>query len=303
MAQSPIAKSATINNAAKDDVVGLNGDYSFTISDLLANDPGGAAKNDVTKQFFFGSIGDYTTDQIVNGIPTIDAQKDYLAAHHISYNETFTEFTINHDSTDIQYMVQMGNKGTWSLADVDVNVPAIEPHAGNLLFSENFDSYSGEDHGSWSGVNLGVGGWANTEGTGAYGEVVRTDAATSGHQWLDTQNSPGGTNIANWFHDDTGGAFLLQFDLGVHDFGDGPMQETAHDAEFQVLIDNKVVKTLHWSDFDTPGKMEHFSIVVDAGNGDASGNHGISFVDTTASQGNYVGFMLDSIQVNDWVVA
>ena len=39
MATSPTSKSAPLSGAAKDDAVGLNGDYTFTIADLLANDP------------------------------------------------------------------------------------------------------------------------------------------------------------------------------------------------------------------------------------------------------------------------
>lgn len=59
MGTSTTSNSAQNSGAAKDDVVGLNGDYDFTIADLLKNDPGGAAKVDVTKQFFFGNITDY----------------------------------------------------------------------------------------------------------------------------------------------------------------------------------------------------------------------------------------------------
>jgi hypothetical protein len=55
MATSPTTKSALLSGAAKDDAVGLDGDFTFTINDLLANDPGGAAKVDVTKQFLFGT--------------------------------------------------------------------------------------------------------------------------------------------------------------------------------------------------------------------------------------------------------
>ena len=42
MGTSPTTQSALQSGAAKDDVVGLTGDYNFSISDLLANDPGGA---------------------------------------------------------------------------------------------------------------------------------------------------------------------------------------------------------------------------------------------------------------------
>ena len=54
MATSPTSKSALCSAAAKDDAVGLDGDYTFNIADLLANDPGGAAKVSLTTQFFFG---------------------------------------------------------------------------------------------------------------------------------------------------------------------------------------------------------------------------------------------------------
>ena len=58
MATSSTESVSLRSGAAKDDVVGLNGDYTFTISDFLANDPGGAAKVNVTKQFFFGDDPD-----------------------------------------------------------------------------------------------------------------------------------------------------------------------------------------------------------------------------------------------------
>ena len=125
---------------------------TFTIQDLLGNDPGGAAKISGTTQFFFGDA------PVGGGLPTIDAQKAYLALHGITANEAFTEFTIGAGATDITYMVQIGNKGTWSTADVDVTARRpSEPHAGDLLFSEDFDTYANLanlSHGSWDTVNL-----------------------------------------------------------------------------------------------------------------------------------------------------
>jgi hypothetical protein len=87
MGTSPTTQSAQLSGAAKDDVVGLNGDFNFTIADLLANDPGAVAKLNLSSQFFFGNITDYNSaGQVVNGIPTIAAQKTYLAAHGITAN-------------------------------------------------------------------------------------------------------------------------------------------------------------------------------------------------------------------------
>ena len=124
MATSPTSKSALLSGAAKDDVVGLNGDYTFTISDLLANDPGGAAKVDVTKQFFFGNSA-----PVSGGIPSIADQVTYLSNHgitaHVSADgKSFVSFDIGRDAQDINYFVQIGNHGTWSEAHVDVNAPA-----------------------------------------------------------------------------------------------------------------------------------------------------------------------------------
>ena len=50
MAQTP---KSTLHNNAKDDVVGKHGDFTFTIADLLHNDPG-HHKIDPTTQFYFG---------------------------------------------------------------------------------------------------------------------------------------------------------------------------------------------------------------------------------------------------------
>ena len=242
--------------------------------------------------------------------------------------------------TDFHYFVQIGNKGTWSQAAVDVTAPEPEPvvtdHKGALLFQDNFDNYASlVDYGSWDQVDLstrgvtvaidgveqvGGGAWAtmpngwggsgaNTVWGQAPGEIVQTDAATSGGSWLDTQHSPGGIEIANWFADPTAdGKFVVSFDLGIHDFGTGLMEETGDDAVFNVLIDDKVVGSYTYDQvFQTAlaqkgagtEKMAHFEIeVTDA---DPLAGHNISFEDITPSEGHYVGFMLDTVQVWDFV--
>jgi len=149
MGTSPTTQSASTSGAAKDDVVGLNGDYNFTIADLLANDPGSAAKANLATQFFFGNIKDYTAGQLKNGVPTIAAQVNYLAEHgitaHLSADgNSFVSLDINPTTgSDFQYMVQMGNKGTWSLADVDVvtnHAPTATAHEGYVY---EVGTYSG----------------------------------------------------------------------------------------------------------------------------------------------------------------
>ena len=316
MATSPTTKSALLSGAAKDDAVGQDGVFTFKISDLLANDPGGAAKVNVTTQFFFGDTAEDQADQA-----------GYLATHGITNNGDGT-YTINSDALDsFSYFVQIGNKGTWSQADVDVTAPAPAPEkvVGDLLFREDFDSYADVDnlsYGSWETVNLTNGpatgpsedhSWAikdeNGQWAGVTGEVVHSNIdGISGDFWLDTQNSPGGIDISNWFVDPTGGEFRLSFDLGIHDFGDGPKAETAQNAMFNVLVDGKLVDTIDYSEVLAKAggvveQMGHFEYVVDGG--DASAGHTISFVDATppVDGGNYVGFALDTIQVHDyWTV-
>ena len=112
--QTPMSKSASQSNAAKDDVLGADGHFTFTLNDLLKNDPGGAAKDPAT-QFFFG----HTAADQAN-------QAGYLQAHGITKNADGS-FTLTSNAIDFQYTVQMGNKGTWSTADVDVTAPVQPP--------------------------------------------------------------------------------------------------------------------------------------------------------------------------------
>src|SRR4051812_22129966 len=115
MGTSPSTKSALLSGAAKDDTLGQDGVFTFTISDLLGNDPGGAAKADITKQFFFG---DTAADQ--------KNQVQYLIDHGIKDNGDGS-YTVE-AGHDFNYFVQMGNKGTWSTAHVDVaDAPEPEP--------------------------------------------------------------------------------------------------------------------------------------------------------------------------------
>lgn len=282
------------NGAAKDDVLGLDGDFTFSIADLLANDPGGAAKDPAT-QFYFG------TDP--------SSQAAYLVAHGITDNGNGT-YTLTSGATDFVYNVQMGNNGAWSQANVDVTAPTVtpEPHLGDLLFFEDWEDYTVVvDQGQWFQANLGEGGWLDRQGDGSYGEVVPTDGTPSESygdgNWLDTQNSPGSIDITNTFQDPTGDDFVISFDLLIHDFGDGPLLETPHDAELTVMIDGQAVRTVTYAEFAAVETFQHYEILVaDAGDGDAFGNHTISFVDTTESQGNFIGFAFDNIEIHDWVI-
>jgi hypothetical protein len=308
MATSPTTKSALLSGAAKDDAVGLNGDFTFTIQDLLGNDPGGAAKVDVNKQFFFG---DTAADQA--------DQAGYLAAHGITDNGDGT-YTINSDALDsFSYFVQIGNKGTWSQADVDVTAPPVEepcvPHLGDALFTENFDNYqetqkyydpADSDVFVFGTVDLNAAsGWTNPSNV----ELVATGyggiESTSGDAWLDTQNSPGQIDISHTFTDTTaavgGKTSVLSFDIGIQDLTYlGNHYATDTDASFQFQIDGKVVADFDWSDFNAANVMQHFEVDITeyAAAGDT---HTLSLVDTSPTS-DYTGFSVDSIHIDDWVL-
>src|SRR5262245_13730510 len=139
MATSPTSKSALLSAAAKDDFLGSDVDI-FHISDLLANDPGGANKNGIIgkepgSSFFFGSVAGDQQDQ-----------KAYLEAHDIHLNADGS-YSLGENATSFDYFVRMGNSGTWSKAHVD-----IADHAGGLLWGENFDNYVNTSNDSRFGV-------------------------------------------------------------------------------------------------------------------------------------------------------
>ncbi|MDQ0324084.1 hypothetical protein QO002_006291 [Pararhizobium capsulatum DSM 1112] len=313
MAQTPTSPSALINNAAKDDVVGLNGDFNFTISDLLANDPGGAAKVNIGTQFFFGDSAPAA------GIPSIGDQVSYLAAHGITAHlnaagTAFVSFDIGESATDINYFVQIGNKGTWSQAHVDVSAPdpVVVPHLGGNLFTENFDNIPAEHvwvaSGSvWQQVDLNAAhGWTGAAyselGADGYLEVETTSGATGQAFWLDTQNSPGPINISHDFIDGTapvdGKTAVLSFDIAKQDF-DGHF--TPANESFEFRIDGQTVAQIDASDLTNAGQMYHYEVNIAGYADNTDSTHTLSLVDTTG-EFHFNGFSVDSVQINDWVV-
>ena len=305
MPTSPTSQSATHSGAAKDDVVGLHGDFKFAIADLLANDPGGAAKVDITKQFFFG---DTAYDQ--------NHQAAYLKDHGITDNGDGS-YTLGADATDFNYFVQMGNKGTWSEAHVDVTAPV--PQLGGSLFTENFDhdtidtfQSSGVD--TSASIDLVKEGWTGTGHNDNFGfttvsEVVGNGKlggieSTSGDYWLDTQNTPGGIDISHTFTDSTAAVgdktSVLSFDIAKMNIEwDGLPYQTDQNASFSFKIDGEVVKEIHASDLETPNQMQRFDI--DLGSyANAGFTHTLELHDT--SPAGYFGFAVDSIQIRDWIV-
>ena len=158
MAQSPTSKQVSINNAAKDDLLGNDGVFHFTYDELvahvLANDPGSAGKSG---GFFFGdaafaALADHS----------VDAQIGYLKnTVGFDYNEQTKVFTIDSDTKDFSYFVQMGNKGTWSQANVDVQGQPPEPPKDTHHLGDQIAKWDFEDTDAYPQVVNAPNGWQN----------------------------------------------------------------------------------------------------------------------------------------------
>jgi hypothetical protein len=316
LATSPTSKSATQSGAAKDDILGADGHFTFSISDLLANDPGGAAKVDITKQFFFG---DTAADQ---------ANAGYLAAHGITDNGNGT-YTIEVGGRDFNYFVQIGNKGTWSQGAVDVTAP--EPpvdthHNGNLVAEWTFENHT-QANGDEVGIPTGfwdLSNWVATyeaqnpnftfgedPGTGfaGYTQVHGVD----GHRALDTAASPGNIFLQAIPEGRGGPAFTMpdleagkQYHAEVsilkQNFSDNPaLVAEGHDgtdpnAWVAFQFNNKTLE-VRASDIHVDNEFVHFDLVFDGIAGEDSFT-----IMSHGTNGDPQGLLIDSIQIHDWIV-
>jgi hypothetical protein len=198
--------------------------------------------------------------------------------------------------------------------------PHSEAHKGSFLFVENFDEQHGETFVSngqevSAMIDLVPQGWTGTGHNDQFGfttvsEVGFSDKlgpihATSGNQWLDTQNTPGGIDISHTFVDPNaavgGKTAVLSFDIAKMAVNwNGTPFATDPNAAFQFKLDGTAVATIHASDLATPNTMNHFDVDI-AGYANAGTQHTLELVDTTANAG-YFGFAVDSVVIHDWVI-
>ena len=248
MATSPTSKSALTSGAADEDTVGLDGDFVFTVKDLLANDPGGAAKVSIEKQFFFGDTADDRLNQVSTCSTTASRRSRARTAARTSSSPAATCWTSTTSSrsatrarglpptltsqTARTLRLRRATTGRSSSRRLSRPTQAPQPRLVGRGQPDNRPA-TGPSAGHGWAVDQGGGQWGSVTG-----EIARTDADNS---WLDTQNSPGGIDITNWFIDHTGGEFHLSFDLGIRDFGSGSREETDPNATLKVLVDGKEV--------------------------------------------------------------
>ena len=123
MATSPTSTSAAAVGAAKDDAIGVDGIFHFTYEELLR-----ACSRTIPAALprsMSPSSSSLVTLHRPAAFPALRNRWPYLAHHGITAHlnvagTAFVSFDIGADATDIKYFVQIGNKGTWSQADVDV---------------------------------------------------------------------------------------------------------------------------------------------------------------------------------------
>jgi hypothetical protein len=153
----------------------------------------------LAKQFFFGSTA---ADQF--------NQAQYLLDHGLTKVSDANGGTYSLNATalidDFDYFVQIGNKGTWSVAHVDVvDRPDLPPpvdthHDGDLVAKWDFENHiadAGDNTGTPSGF-WNLGDWAKIN-PGVYGAEADAFGFTydiqihgpDGPRALDTAGSPG----------------------------------------------------------------------------------------------------------------
>jgi len=316
MGKSPTDKSTLKSGAAKKDFVGDDGDFTFSINDLLANDPGGANKNG---NFFFG---DTAADQA--------NQAAYLTAHHIVKisDADGGTYQIGVGATDFNYFVQIGNNGTWSTAEVDVTAPPAPhgcdhtPHlSGNeLLNNWNFEQDNANNASGFVSVDH-VAGWTNEAGGSSPMEVQHQSLgfvagfAAGEKQWLDTSASPGNIHIGQDIDIGTGVHAQLSVRVAAENivYNNGYSINTYQpDADDHLLfkLNGDVVKDIKLADFsDGQGHVDwnHFKDFTVDVTGKAGTDHfeiqstGMDqYTDGNGVIHGYAGFAVDHVSLQQW---
>lgn len=262
--QTPTSNSAMHNGAAKDDTVTLSADGIIALDQILANDPGSAIYQDL--------------DLVVTGTGSVVYDPD---------SETFQ---VEGDVSSFVYTIRLAN-GTYSTATVTLEDGGPGTLA-DVLFEDTFSGYTTAP--VWGIGDLATNGWTGTTNAEivAYGyQGLLTGTDPDGY-WLDTQASPGGIDISHVVQDANAGNALISFTAAYQQF-DGWVAT----GELEFLWNGVVVKSISTADFAAGNQFLDFSVVV---NSDIDGENILQIRDTGID--SYVGFALDSVTVNDWII-
>ena len=257
------AKSALVNNAAKDDLLQTNNSGVYTAADLLQNDPGSA-----------------------HGIK--------FGAGVVDNGDGTYSLALAPGQTSFEYTVQMAN-GTLSTATV-----TLSSHLSDQEFVKNFSFEDGQttSGGAYATVNP-VPSWTSNAGS-ASTEIVSagySGIGGDGH-WLDTQGSPGGISISqmlNGLH--VNGHAQMSFMVAAEDITAANLS-TDPNEHLTVSLGGTMLKDVTLADFTTAGStaynsFKQFTVDVPAVAG--------AMLDITSHGANgNVGFALDSVSVKQW---
>lgn len=260
--QNPLSNSAQNNAAAKDDTVTLSSTGGFALDQILDNDPGSAIYQDLPL--------------VVTG-----------GTGSVEYDEDSQTFQVYGDVTSFEYVIRLAN-GTYSKATVTLN-DQVGPSAADLLFEETFSGYTSTL--GWETINLATNLWTGQTTVeiihdgyeGLYGPDP--DA-----YWLDTQASPGGIDISHEVMDANAGQALISFTAAYQQFDAWTVT-----GALEFLWNGVVVKSISTADFTAANQFLDFSVVVDS-----LINNTLEIRHTGVPSN--VGFALDSVTVNDWII-
>src|SRR5262245_39919001 len=296
MATYPTSKSAPLSNAAKNDALGSDGDFTFTISDLLENDAGGARAN----TFFIGSGKDQPD------------QATYMELHGIRNNGD-GKYTATSDFT---YSVQIGNKGTWSTADVDVAHLSGKELLNNWNFEQ--DVIFPDENGSFNLAAIATTptGWHNLATTEAelghagYNGGILQGFGEEETNWLDTATSPGNTHLSQAADLADGHTAHLSVSVAAQSLlfgnGDGHGQGqyvVPNDAYLEFKFGNDVLR-IDLDDFrnsdDGPIDYNHFHTFEM----DVHGTANVESLEIVAHNQDsaYSGFAIDHVSLQEWII-
>lgn len=225
-------------------------------------------------------------------------------------------------------MVQIGNKGTWSLADVNVTAPVPPPppqdthHLGAEIAKWNFEDTAAtypqavNAPTGWQNVaQWAIDNNANDSYSGTM-EVVKDDAShlISGYgvgetQWLDTAASPGNIwiQLAEANRTINLGAdqeAKLSFSVAKQQFGDGSggsnggaNSHTDPNALVEFLWNYEVVKTVKASDLTDFNQFHQFEAIV-------HGNDSLAtdqlMIRSNGTELTAQGLAIDHIVLQEW---
>lgn len=273
------------NGAAKDDVVAPAG-LTLDTSVLLANDPGSAK----FIGFYDPSSPNAALSSIDNGGITYDP-----TTHKITFNDPTV--------TGFDYIIQVGNNGTYSVAHV-----TLTPHLGaELLQNWSFENPAVPAGDSWIGASS-LPGWGSDAGGHAL-EVISNAYLGAGmtggdpaRQSLDTQASPGGVSIEQVITDFSGGHIQLSVSVAAEQVvANGVTYETTPGSVLTISWNHHAVMTVTEDSFRDPvthainyDSFKTFTVEVDA--------HGSDTLGISDSGTGFAGYALDWASTKEWIV-